>query len=389
MNTFTMSFEEIIRPFGKTDFFARYWEQKTLHVERRGDNPFGSLFRLADMDELLAYHQAHSVPVFTAANNGPIIQPVTPPNFRDALNAYLRGDTLFIPSVHRRWKPIAALCREFEKTLRQPCGATMVVSPKGAVGLSPHYDATELFVLQLEGEKTWKLYEPFDLLPLDGCAIEESVLRSLPSSEAHLRAGDTMYVPRGFPHHAFTSEKPSIHLSVYVNAYSWRDLLQNVLHAAAENDVALRRSVPMGFVGSGESAETLRPMVTELLQKLLAPAALESGAQRLGRKFIQDLETFPGDSFGQIDDIERLDLDTRVEKRPGVMAMVSKNRDSVSILFPGARVDAPPGVEDALKFVVENESFRVREIPGGFSDQSRLVLIRRLVREGLLRTVAN
>jgi ribosomal protein L16 Arg81 hydroxylase len=382
-----LSFEQMLHPIRFADFQENYWEQQTLHIERNGDNPFTGVFGLGDLDELLAYHLASSVPMFTAANNGPIIQPVTPPTFRDALNAYARGDTLFIPSVHRRWKPIAALCRGIEKQLRHPSGATMVVSPSNAVGLSPHYDATELFVLQLEGEKTWKLYEPFDRLPLDGCSIEDQVLQSLPSKEVHLRAGDTLYVPRGFPHHAFTSENPSIHLSVYVNVFSWRDLLQNLLNAAGEAQFPLRRAIPLGFVASGQSVETLRATIEGLLQGLLEPSVLENGIERLGKMFIQNLETFPGDTFEQIDEVSKLTLDSTVEKRLGVVAMVTTLGGTASIQFPGARVDAPISIEGPMRFICEKDRFRISELPGELSDQSKLTLVRRLVREGLLRRV--
>jgi hypothetical protein len=44
-------------------------------------------------------------------------------------------------------------------------------------------------------------------------------------------------------------------------------------------------------------------------------------------------------------------------------------------------------VASALEFVSAHERFRVDELPGGLSPQSKIVLIRRLIQEGLLRIV--
>ena len=34
------------------------------------------------------------------------------------------------------------------------------LTPAGSQGFSPHYDDIEAFVMQLEGKKKWKLYQP-------------------------------------------------------------------------------------------------------------------------------------------------------------------------------------------------------------------------------------
>ncbi len=39
-------------------------------------------------------------------------------------------------------------------------GANCYITPVNSQGLAPHYDDVEVFVLQLEGTKAWKLYHP-------------------------------------------------------------------------------------------------------------------------------------------------------------------------------------------------------------------------------------
>jgi ribosomal protein L16 Arg81 hydroxylase len=44
-------------------------------------------------------------------------------------------------------------------------GANVYITPGGSQGLSPHHDDVEVFILQLEGEKHWRLYKPIEELP--------------------------------------------------------------------------------------------------------------------------------------------------------------------------------------------------------------------------------
>ena len=40
-------------------------------------------------------------------------------------------------------------------------GSNVYMTPSGAQGLAPHHDDVDVFVLQTQGRKKWKLYEPF------------------------------------------------------------------------------------------------------------------------------------------------------------------------------------------------------------------------------------
>jgi hypothetical protein len=61
--------------------------------------------------------------------------------------------------------------------------------------------------------------------------------------------------------------------------------------------------------------------------------------------------------------------------------------DSVSIQFPGNTVKAPGYTEPALRFIANAKEFSVRAIPDILTEGSKMLLVRRLIREGLL-TVA-
>ena len=64
--------------------------------------------------------------------------------------------------------------------------------------------------------------------------------------------------------------------------------------------------------------------------------------------------------------------------------------DGTTLSFEGKTLRFPARLAPELEFLVTTESpFRVSELPGELDDNGRLVLVRRLVREGFLRRSAS
>ena len=54
------------------------------------------------------------------------------------------------------WK----LCSTLQDFMGSFVGTNMYLTPPGTQGFAPHYDDVEVFILQLEGKKHWRVYEP-------------------------------------------------------------------------------------------------------------------------------------------------------------------------------------------------------------------------------------
>ena len=77
--------------------------------------------------------------------------------------------------------------------------ANVYLTPPGTQGFAPHFDDVEVFILQLEGKKRWRVYEPTTAqgrLPRfsSGNFTQEEI--GLPALDTVLEAGDMLYMPR-------------------------------------------------------------------------------------------------------------------------------------------------------------------------------------------------
>jgi hypothetical protein len=77
--------------------------------------------------------------------------------------------------------------------------------------------------------------------------------------------------------------------------------------------------------------------------------------------------------------------DQLVEKRSGMPCRVEVAGEQAVIQFPGGALVAPARTAEALRFIAgAARPFRPAELPGPLNEDAKLVLAKRLVKEGLL-----
>ena len=151
-----------------------------------------------------------------------------------------RGATIVLQALHLHHQPLAVFARELEQELGQPVQVNAYYTPRAAQGLPVHHDTHDVFCLQVAGQKRWLVYHPALELPLK----DQRYRRELgepgePVLDVTLRAGDTLYLPRGWLHEALTSEGDSLHLTVGLSAYTWIDAFKDALEEC-RNEVGFR-----------------------------------------------------------------------------------------------------------------------------------------------------
>ena len=278
-----------------------------------------------------------------------------------------------LQALHHSWAPLASFCRLLELALGHPAQANAYFTPRSAQGLAVHHDTHDVFVLQVSGQKHWRVYEPVLELPLrDQRYSKELGGPGDPVEDVVLAAGDAMYLPRGWLHDALTTDSESLHLTIGVNVYTWLDAVKAAVEDCA-GELDFRRSV-------AEDGE-LEADLLELIGERLSPSDV---TRRRRERFIRSRRPIRDGQLSQLRALETLTPESSLERRPTTVAEL----DFPSLSFEGKTVTFPDRVREEVEFVVRaEEPFSAADLPGDLDDESRLVLARRLVREGFLRAL--
>lgn len=228
--------------------------------------------------------RAYAPVVWDFYNNGCSLRMLNPQTFHDSV-----------------WK----LCATLQEFMGSFVGTNMYLTPPGTQGFAPHYDDVEVFILQLEGKKRWRVYKPKsdkETLPKFSSRNFEQNEIGKPMMDMVLQPGDLLYMPRGTIHQGNCLEDAhSLHITVSCHQLNtFGDLLEKLLpvalKAAQEQDIAFRQGLPTNYLSNlgvayeenEENPERNRFMskVQTLMGKLFQYAPVDSAVDQMGKRFI-------------------------------------------------------------------------------------------------------
>ena len=286
-----------------------------------------------------------------------------------------QGATIVVQGLQLHWHPAALYCRELESRLGCPVQANAYYTPASAQGFAVHHDTHDVFVLQVSGRKRWRLYEPLLELPLKKQRWSPGLGDvGEPVDDLVLGPGDTLYVPRGWPHEAATSDEESLHITVGVHPQTRVDALRAALESCSD-DVEFRRSVGSDGMLPGD-----------LLERLAERLQPEQVLRRMRRSFVSSRRPVLDGQLSQVRGLASLGADDRVLRRPTVISELEVSPSGAALLFDHKELLFPSKASAAVEAIHgAHEPLTAAELPGPLDEDGRLVLVRRLVREGFLR----
>lgn len=301
------------------------------------------------------------------------------------IDHYANGATVVLQSLQRWWPPIARFCRDLERTLTHAVQANAYLTGPGAVGLAPHHDTHDVFVLQLHGTKQWTLREPLVEAPLRRHRSRPDPSGRQPVLlETELRPGTCMYLPRGVIHSAATQEDSSLHLTIGVLATTAADVVHRIAHLAGDVP-SLRRDLPPGWAAEPAVTEQI---VKEIMSEFAAFAGSLDATALSGHMVDRFVASRAPVLEGHLVDIDRsaaLDDHTEVVRRDHIGLRIDIVDGDVHVELPDRTVELPGGLESAVSRLLDGRSHAVGQLSDLLDAASRQVLVRRLVREGVLR----
>jgi ribosomal protein L16 Arg81 hydroxylase len=206
--------------------------------------------------------------------------------------------------------------------------------------------------------------------------------------EFELEAGDVAYIPRGTGHDARSSDDLSLHITLGVLCYRWVDFLLELVANASLNDPAFRKALPPGFAREEFNGDRAKEILQELVQRLATGSDLEA---TLGRFIDHWISACPPLLTGQMHQIALLDqlrMESVVGARTDAVSRIRMDESTASVYAFGRKITFPAHATEAVRFALKQPRFYVRELPGDLDDEGQLVLVRRLIREGLAVVLA-
>lgn len=388
-------------------FFAANFEKAPLLQKTNDSGRFDHLLSLDAVEELISSTNLKH-PHFRLVNEGeqtPVNQTVfdrrlAGNNERDIANldiiydGFLDGQTIVLQQLNMVWPPLARLCAGLEGEIGCGVQANAYLTPSTAGGLPVHYDTHDVFVLQVEGTKKWKVWPAQAYLPLrmqkeeyDRDVVAEFAKENQPSIEDVLTPGDALYIPRGFVHEARAEQTDSLHITVGLAVCRLADMVRMSLEQAISSarEVALfRDSLPLQAraLENGD-ARTLKDRYAREVRKVLKSVTFDE-AYALAR--LSFVESGTRNHEGRLLDL--VDLETLPQTQRQVRTSIRPSKWHLSdseLHFFGQSYELTDTQCRIIGLINKKQEAELADLSNDTNSESFFADIRPLVKTGFLR----
>jgi len=180
-------------------FMKRYWQKKPLLVRQAlpGFKPLlqrAKLFELAadeDVQSRLVVQEPGRSPGWRLAH-GPLARKTLPPLKQP-------GWTLLVQGVDLQNEPVHALMNQFRFVPDARLDDVMISYATDGGGVGPHIDSYDVFLLQAQGRRRWRIGRQKKPVLQDGVPLK-ILTNFVPEEEFVVEPGDLLYLPPGYAH---------------------------------------------------------------------------------------------------------------------------------------------------------------------------------------------
>jgi 50S ribosomal protein L16 3-hydroxylase len=175
-------------------FMRRHWQKKPLLVRQAlpgiaAPASRSELARLAASDEV----ESRLVSAFDgrwAMKQGPIVK--LPPFSKAGWTLLVQGLDLHLPAAHE-------LLSRFRFVPEARLDDLMMSYASDGGGVGPHFDSYDVFLIQVQGKRRWRIGRAPAAELLDGVPLK-IIANFAPEEEMLLEPGDMLYLPPGWAH---------------------------------------------------------------------------------------------------------------------------------------------------------------------------------------------
>lgn len=242
-------------------FLRDHWHKKPLLIRQAlpGFTPLLSrtaLFDMAARDDIESRLITHFKQQWRM-RHGPV----------DALPAITKSSwTLLVQGVNLHDDAADALLRQFRFIPDARLDDLMISYATDGGGVGPHVDSYDVFLLQAQGQRRWRIGAQKDLSLRDGVPLK--ILRNFePEQEFILEPGDMLYLPPHYAHDGVAIGECMTY-SVGFRAPSYQELGEAFLQFMADSIDLPGRYADAGLAPSTHPAEIGQAMLSQVATQL-------------------------------------------------------------------------------------------------------------------------
>jgi len=260
-------------------FMRRHWHKKPLLVREafpavQPPVSRAELFQLASMEEVESRLVARTDDGWRL-RHGPFSRRSLPPLSRPAWTLLVQGLDLHLPAAHE-------LLRRFRFVPDARLDDVMVSYASDGGGVGPHLDAYDVFLIQVQGRRRWRIGRVRDDRLVQGVPLK-ILQRFEPEQEWVLEPGDLLYLPPRWGHDGVAVGGDCMTCSVGFRSSSVAELGGELLARAAEvgdlEDGPGRTRLGRRYRDPAQPATAAPGRVPEALQRFAHEAVLAVLAQ--------------------------------------------------------------------------------------------------------------
>jgi ribosomal protein L16 Arg81 hydroxylase len=182
------------------------------------------------------------------------------------------GATIRVRDIQKFDPRLNRFTGEIRRLFAAQSQINVYLTPPATTGFAPHFDITDVFIVQCVGSKEWKVFHDYTdkmELPMPDTPWDPDRYKpSAPAEAITLRPGDVLYLPRGAMHQAFCTDRESMHLTISLVPLTFADLLVREFRRIAGTDIKFRQRVPWSTGSTDDELNALASQVRECVIEL-------------------------------------------------------------------------------------------------------------------------
>jgi len=391
-------FQRLIAPITVKEFFEDYWEKKVLYIPRNDPNYYNDILTFGDVDSYLSrtdlrypyirlVQAGRELPLNTYSYDSVFGENVFQGNLDlDKLfQLYHGGATMCMQLQHLALPKLRTFTNRIERLFEFRTQSTLFLTPPKSQGFTAHFDSHDFFIFQIYGEKQWKIYGGAVEFPLAGTRVLDTdvEITSQPTFQPLIQPGDCLYVPRGVYHEALTNDGASLQISLGVFPYIWCDVMHKIIDDLTAKHASLRKSSVTPTI---PGTEQLSSEFAELIHLLRSEGRPQDALADLKRKSLSKQTKTCEGRLSDLGKLPSLNPHSRLQHRD-IHLSLERSDGQLTLFFYDKELVFPDFVLAEIEFIVAGREFRIADLPGTLDDESKLVLVRKLIEEGLVRFV--